>query len=249
MHSHAIGLPFFVNSWYQRHIAELLIVQISMHIMQSGRCMILTMEIFILLANRAGRCQTGQAKIPWNCFVSQHCWTWARWHHIRFMARATLAGHFINQFITSFSIKPRNLNDQFSYGSSLLHLFFKKKIVRGHNKFNRELINEFINVSSYFSAHWTLVQFIVANAQPNWLDEQTRLITEHDWIALHSTNHRFVCFVLSFEVCNRLCVVESTSQLYSVYIFHILAHSHTAFRCFFCLFLFHKEIQRCEPNK
>lgn len=51
-----VGLPFFVNSRYQYNITELLIVQICLHIMQNGRCMIVTMKIFILLADCTGRC-------------------------------------------------------------------------------------------------------------------------------------------------------------------------------------------------
>lgn len=68
-------LPFFVDSRYQRHITELLIVQIGLHIMQSGRGMVFTVKILILLTDCAGRCQTGQAEIPRNGFVCQHCGT------------------------------------------------------------------------------------------------------------------------------------------------------------------------------
>lgn len=68
-------LPLFVDSRYQCHIAELLIVQIGVHITQSRCRMIFTVKIFILLADCAGRCQTGQAKVPRNRFIGEQCRT------------------------------------------------------------------------------------------------------------------------------------------------------------------------------
>lgn len=148
--------------------------------MQSGRSMIVTMKVFILLANCAGWCQTRQTKIPWNRFIRQHSGTWARRHQIRFMTGTTFTRHYSQRILPLFKW-TLSISTIYNRSIHFFNVLFDLCTVNEHRINWPPLI-----IHTKRMITWNEFCF-ESTHQPIWLDALTRLFIDHDWIAFQST--------------------------------------------------------------